>query len=211
MKELNNNLPKWLEWGQKLQSLAQSGLHYSDNPFEIERYKQIMEIAAEMVAAESGLHKKTVYELFLNEAGHSTPKVDVRGVVFKEGKILLVKEKIDGKWTVPGGWADIGLTPSENAEREVFEESGYQVKAKKVLAVYDRNKQGHTPYIFHLYKIFFLCEIVGGNPKTSIETDDVGFFSLDNLPEINLGRVTRKQIERFFEHYKNPDLPTDFD
>ncbi len=121
------------------------------------------------------------------------------------------KKKVDGKWTVPGGWADVGFSPSENAEREVFEESGYKVKAKKVLAVYDRNKQGHTPYIFHLYKIFFLCEIIGGESKTSYETEDVGFFGLDELPELSLGRITRKQIERFFEHYRNPNLPTDFD
>lgn len=202
---------KWLELAQKLQSIAQSGLFYSNNEFEIERYKMVMEIAEEMISMNTGFDKKEIDRLFMNEAGHSTPKVDVRGVVFKDGKILLVKEKVDGKWTVPGGWADVGSSPSENAEREVFEESGYKVKAKKVLAVYDRNKQGHTPYIFHLYKIFFLCEIIGGESKTSYETEDVGFFGLDELPELSTGRITRKQIERFFEHYKNPALPTDFD
>jgi len=202
---------KWLELAQKLQSIAQSGLFYSDNQFEIERYKQIMEIAEEMISMQTGFDKDKIDHLFMSEAGHSTPKVDVRGVVFKDGKILLVKEKVDGKWTVPGGWADVGFSPSENAEREVFEESGYKVKAKKVLAVYDRNKQGHTPYIFHLYKIFFLCEIVGGESKTSYETDDVGFFDLNELPPLSTGRITQKQIERFFEHYRNPDLPTDFD
>jgi len=202
---------KWLELAQKLQSIAQSGLFYSNNEFEIERYKLVMEIAEQMISMKTGFEKDEIDKLFIREAGHSTPKVDVRGVVFKDNKILLVKEKVDGKWTVPGGWADVGSSPSENAEREVFEESGYRVKAKKVLAVYDRNKQGHTPFIFHLYKIFFLCEIIGGESKTSFETDDVGFFGLDELPELSTGRVTRKQIERFFEHYKNPDLPTDFD
>lgn len=202
---------KWLEFAQRLQSIAQSGLFYSENQFEIERYKQIMEIAEEMISIQTGFDKDSIDKLFMSEAGHSTPKVDVRGVVFKDDKILLVKEKVDGKWTVPGGWADVGFSPSENAEREVFEESGYKVKAKKVLAVYDRNKQGHTPYIFHLYKIFFLCEIIGGESKTSYETEDVGFFGLDELPELSLGRITRKQIERFFEHYRNPNLPTDFD
>jgi ADP-ribose pyrophosphatase YjhB (NUDIX family) len=204
-------MEKWLELAQKLQSIAQSGLFYSNNEFEIERYKLVMEIAEEMISMKTGFEKDEIDKLFIREAGHSTPKVDVRGVVFKDNKILLVKEKVDGKWTVPGGWADVGSSPSENAEREVFEESGYRVKAKKVLAVYDRNKQGHTPFIFHLYKIFFLCEIIGGESKTSFETDDVGFFGLDELPELSTGRVTRKQIERFFEHYKNPDLPTDFD
>ncbi len=202
---------KWLELVQKLQSIAQSGLFYSENQFEIERYKQIMEISEELISMKTGFEKEEIHSLFMSEAGHSTPKVDVRGVVFKDEKILLVKEKVDGKWTVPGGWADVGFSPSENAEREVFEESGYRVKAKKVLAVYDRNKQGHTPYIFHLYKIFFWCEIIGGESRTSYETDDVGFFGLDELPELSTGRITRKQIERFFEHYKNPDLPTDFD
>lgn len=202
---------KWLELAQRLQSIAQSGLYYSDNPYEIERYKQIREIAEEMISIQSGFSKEEVHKLFMSEAGHSTPKVDVRGVVFKDNKILLVKERVDGKWTVPGGWADVGFSPAENAEREVFEESGYKVKAKKVLAVYDRNKQGHSPFIFHLYKIFFLCEIVGGESKTSYETDDVGFFSLNELPELSTGRITQKQIERFFEHYKNPDLPADFD
>lgn len=202
---------KWLELAQKLQSIAQSGLFYSNNEFEIERYKLVMEIAEEMISMKTGFDKEEIHKLFMSEAGHSTPKVDVRGVVFKDDKILLVKEKVDGKWTVPGGWADVGSTPSENAEREVFEESGFRVKAKKVLAVYDRNKQGHTPYIFHLYKIFFLCELIGGEAKTSFETDDVGFFGLDELPELSTGRITRKQIERFFEHYKNPNLPADFD
>lgn len=202
---------KWLELAQRLQSIAQSGLFYSNNEFEIERYKLVMEIAEEMISMKTGFEKDEIDKLFIREAGHPTPKVDVRGVVFKDNKILLVKEKVDGKWTVPGGWADVGSSPSENAEREVFEESGYRVKAKKVLAVYDRNKQGHTPFIFHLYKIFFLCEIIGGESKTSFETDDVDFFGLDELPELSTGRVTRKQIERFFEHYKNPDLPTDFD
>ena len=204
-------MEKRLELAQKLQSIAQSGLFYSNNEFEIERYKLVMEIAEEMISMKTGFEKDEIDKLFIREAGHSTPKVDVRGVVFKDNKILLVKEKVDGKWTVPGGWADVGSSPSENAEREVFEESGYRVKAKKVLAVYDRNKQGHTPFIFHLYKIFFLCEIIGGESKTSFETDDVGFFGLDELPELSTGRVTRKQIERFFEHYKNPNLPADFD
>jgi ADP-ribose pyrophosphatase YjhB (NUDIX family) len=204
-------MEKWLELAQKLQSIAQSGLFYSNNEFEIERYKLVMEITEEMISMKTGFDKEEIHKLFMSEAGHSTPKVDVRGVVFKDYKILLVKEKVDGKWTIPGGWADVGSSPSENAEREVFEESGYKVKARKVLAVYDRNKQGHTPFIFHLYKIFFLCEIIGGESRASFETEDVGFFGLDELPELSTGRVTRKQIERFFEHYKNPYLPTDFD
>jgi len=203
--------PKWLEWSQKLQSLAQCGLNYTDNEFEIERYNLIQKIAAEMISHQTGEDKSEINKFFASEAGHSTPKVDVRGVVFKENRILLVKEKVDGKWTVPGGWADVGSTPSENVEMEVFEESGFQVKAKKVLAVYDRNKQGHTPFIYHLYKIFFLCEIIGGDAKRGIETDEVEFFAEDQLPELSTGRITEKQIKRFFEHLRNSDLQTDFD
>ncbi|MBM4175083.1 MAG: NUDIX hydrolase [Ignavibacteria bacterium] len=203
--------PKWLEWSQKLQSLAQCGLNYTDNEFEIERYNLIQEIASEMISYQSGADKSEINKFFASEMGHSTPKVDVRGIVFKGDEILLVKEKADGKWTVPGGWADVGSTPSENVEREIFEESGYRVKTKKVLAVYDRNKQGHTPFIYHLYKIFFLCEIIGGDAKRGIETDEVEFFAEDQLPELSTGRITEKQISRFFEHLRYPDLSTDFD
>jgi len=203
--------PKWLEWSQKLQSLAQCGLNYTDNEFEIERYNLIQEIASEMISYQSGADKSEINKFFASEMGHSTPKVDVRGIVFKGDEILLVKEKADGKWTVPGGWADVGSTPSENVEREVFEESGFQVKAKKVLAVYDRNKQGHTQFIYHLYKIFFLCEIVGGEAKNGIETEGVDFFLENELPELSVGRITEKQIKRFFEHLRNSDLQTDFD
>ncbi|MBU2444606.1 MAG: NUDIX hydrolase [Bacteroidetes bacterium] len=203
--------PKWLEWAQKLQSLAQSGLNYTKNEFEIERYNLIREIASEIISLQTGEDKSEINKFFASEAGHSTPKVDVRGVVFKENKILLVKEKVDGKWTLPGGWADVGSTPSENVEREVFEESGYLVKTKKVLAVYDRNKQGHTPFIYHLYKIFFLCELTGGEAKASNETLDVRFFGEDELPELSTGRITSKQIKRFFEHLRDPNLSTDFD
>lgn len=203
--------PKWLEWSQKLQSIAQSGLNYTKNEFEIERYNLIREIASEIISLQTGEDKSEINKFFASEAGHSTPKVDVRGVVFKENKILLVKEKVDGKWTVPGGWADVGSTPSENVEREVFEESGYLVKTKKVLAVYDRNKQGHTPFIYHLYKIFFLCELTGGEAKASNETLDVRFFGEDELPELSTGRITEKQISRFFEHLRDPNLSTDFD
>ncbi|MBU2584062.1 MAG: NUDIX hydrolase, partial [Bacteroidetes bacterium] len=184
---------------------------YTKNEFEIERYNLIREIASEIISLQTGEDKSEINKFFASEAGHSTPKVDVRGVVFKENKILLVKEKVDGKWTLPGGWADVGSTPSENVEREVFEESGYLVKTKKVLAVYDRNKQGHTPFIYHLYKIFFLCELTGGEAKASNETLDVRFFGEDELPELSTGRITSKQIKRFFEHLRDPNLSTDFD
>jgi ADP-ribose pyrophosphatase YjhB (NUDIX family) len=139
--------------------------------------------------------------------------VDVRGVVFKASKILLVREILDNhRWTLPGGWADVNETPGESVEREVFEESGFHTKAVKLLAVYDRTKQGHpNPFPYHVYKLFFLCEIIGGNAAISQETSEIDFFSEDHIPELSTSRVTRNQIERFFEHYRNPDWPTDFD
>ncbi len=204
--------PKWLEWAKSLSAIAQNGLTFSENEFDIERYKQVREIAAQMMAANSDGDLKFIKNLFENAEGYETPKVDVRGAVFKDDKILLVKEKIDGGWTLPGGWADPNESPGEAVEREVFEESGFTVKAEKVLAVYDRTKQGHyPPFPFHIYKIFFLCKLTGGTKSTSIETEDVEFFNEDNIPELSASRTTEKQIHRFFEFYRNPSMQTDFD
>lgn len=204
--------PKWLEWSKELQSLAQSGLNYSENIFDIERYKAVRRIAAEILSYQGSLELNKVLDIFSQQEGHATPKVDVRGVVFKENKILLVKEIIDGGWTLPGGWADPNEPPSLAVEREVFEESGYETKAKKILAVYDRTIQGHyPPHPFHVYKIFILCELTGGEAKLSIETDGAEFFGPDEIPPLSHARVLEKQIRRLFEHRNNPDLPADFD
>jgi ADP-ribose pyrophosphatase YjhB (NUDIX family) len=203
--------PKWLAWAQRLQALAQSGLTYSENPFDIARYEALRELAAEMVAGCSGAPVADVRELFAGEAGYATPKVDVRGVVFRGQTILLVRERADGRWTLPGGWADVNESPAEATVREVYEESGYRTRAVKLLALYDRNRHGHTPYVFHIYKLFFLCELEGGEAARSIETDGVGFFAEDELPELSLGRVTPEEIARFFEHLRHPEWPTDFD
>ncbi|BAZ17589.1 NUDIX hydrolase [Calothrix sp. NIES-4071] len=203
--------PKWLEWTQKLQAIAQSGLTFSENPFDIERFKQIREIAAEIAASYTQVEHQYVLDLFAREVGYATPKIDVRGAVFYNNKILLVKEKFDGLWTLPGGYADIGESPSESIVKEIFEESGYQTRTVKIVAVYDRDRQGHTPFPYYMYKLFFHCELVGGSAATSIETDDVGFFAEDAIPELSLGRILPHQITRMFEHYRNSNLPTDFD
>jgi ADP-ribose pyrophosphatase YjhB (NUDIX family) len=204
--------PKWLEWAKSLSAIAQNGLTYSENKFDIERFKQIREIAAQMMSENSEGDLEFIKDLFENAEGYQTPKVDVRSAVFKDNKILLVKEKTDGGWTLPGGWADPNELPSEAAEREVFEESGFKVKAEKVLAVYDRTKQGHyPPFPFHIYKLFFLCGLTGGSKKTSIETEDVEFFSEENIPSLSASRTTTAQIHRCFEHYHNQSLQTDFD
>lgn len=204
--------PKWLKWAKSLQAVSQNGLTYSENVFDTDRYKKIREIALEIISSYSNMDFDKVKNLFDNEEGYLTPKVDVRGAVFKENKILLVKEIADGKWTLPGGWADPNETPSESIEREVFEESGYLVKARNIIAVYDRTKQGHTPFFpFHVYKIFFMCELTGGKKTNSIETDGIDFFAKDEIPALSESRIKMHQIERIFEHHYNPGLPTDFD
>ncbi len=203
--------PKWLGWAQRLQAIAQTGLHYARDPFDVERYKDVRDIAAEMAATFSDADASAMRALFAGEAGHATPKVDVRAAVFRDDAILLVRERSEGLWTLPGGWADIGESPGEAVAREAFEESGYCVRAVKLLAVYDRNKHPHPPFPFHTYKLFFQCELTGGEPAHSVETDGVGFFREDELPELSVMRVTPEQIARFFRHYRHPDWPADFD
>jgi len=204
---------QWLQWAQKLQAIAQNGLTYTQNPFDIDRYQQIQQVAAEMMASISTLEPDAILELFKQESGYATPKVDVRGAVFKDDKILLVKELFDGCWTLPGGYVDVGEPPSQAIEREVFEESGYQTKAIKLLAVYDRNhpRHNHPPFEYHIYKLFFLCELLGGSPVNSVETEEATFFAEDEIPDLSLSRVVPSQISRLFEHYRNPDWQTDFD
>ncbi len=204
--------PKWLEWAKELQAISQNGLTFSENEFDILRYERIREIAAEIMSAHSGTSSEFINDLFKKQDGYATPKVDVRGIVFLNDKVLLVKEKADGGWTPPGGWADPNETPSESVEREVFEESGFRVKAEKILAVYDRTKQGHTPpFPFHVYKIFFYCRLIGGKKTLSNETDGVDFFDVRNLPPLSLARVNEKQLKRFFEHHLNKEMPSEFD
>jgi ADP-ribose pyrophosphatase YjhB (NUDIX family) len=206
--------PRWLDWAMRLQALSQSGLIFAHNPFEIERYEAVRRIAAEMLAAGSESEPEKVLGLFTGESGYATPKVDVRGVVFRDDALLLVQEHADGnRWTLPGGWADVGDTPSRSVEREVFEESGYETRAVKVLAIYDRRRHGHVPpNPFHIYKIFFQCELVGGAASASVETEGATFFREDAIPAaLSLGRVTPAQIARMFEHLRHPDMPTDFD
>ena len=207
---------RWIEWAQRLQALAQSGLTFTKTPFEIERYEQVREIAAEMMAVHADVDIDSILDLYTDQAGYATPKVDVRGVLLRDAadrgpEILLVKERRDGLWTLPGGWADVNDSPGEATVREVFEESGYHVRVVKLLACYDRNKHGHPPFVFHIYKLFFQCELLGGTPTESIETAGVGFFREDEIPPLSLPRVTPAQIERFFEHYRHPEWPTDYD
>src|SRR5690242_13159577 len=163
---------QWLEWAQRLQAIAQTGITYCNDPFDSERYRAIQEIASEMMAAATDLPVAAVRDVFAAQAGYATPKVDVRAAVFDEcEKVLLVREREDGCWTLPGGWADIGNSPSENVIREVREESGYTVEVTKLAAVYDRMRHGHPPIAFYTYKLFFICRLAGGAASESTETD----------------------------------------
>jgi ADP-ribose pyrophosphatase YjhB (NUDIX family) len=203
---------RWLEWSRRLQSLAQNGLTYCKDPYDEQRYNELRAIAAEIMAAGAGLNESaSVLAGFKFEEGYATPKVDIRAAVFDADRILLVKERSDGFWTLPGGWADVGDSPSLAAVREVKEESGFDVIAKKLAAVYDRDKHDHPPIQHHVFKLFFLCELRGGSATESVETSGVDFFEQGDLPPLSLTRVIEPQIHHMFEHHRNPDLPTSFD
>lgn len=214
--------PQWLNWAHRLESVAQTGLFYEPPAFDRERYEAVMAIAAEMITAAAegqadvpGDLRDLLLELMHGQAGHTTPKIDVRGVVFQGDKLLLVQETLDqNRWTLPGGWADPGESASESTVREVWEETGFRVSAVKLLAVFDRARH-HPPFIFDAYKIYFRCELSSDvravNPH-NVETGDVGWFGADEIPpDLSLGRVTAAQIARFFRHLHDPSLPTEFD
>jgi ADP-ribose pyrophosphatase YjhB (NUDIX family) len=204
--------PFWLDWAQRLQAIAQTGLFYSQDPFDTERYESVREIAAEIMARGAGMEDRSVIVDFLKgDVGYATPKVDVRAAVFDGERLLLVREREDGCWTLPGGWADIGSTPSVNAIREVREESGYESEVLKLAAVYDRNRQGHPPIPAYSYKLFFICRLTGGSPAHSNETDAVDFFDEYNIPPLSLPRVTSSEIRHMFDHLRHPEWPTSFD
>jgi ADP-ribose pyrophosphatase YjhB (NUDIX family) len=203
---------KWLGWARRVAALAQNGLAYCKDPFDEQRYGELQGIAAEMMAAVGGLTDAApLLEAFRVEEGYATPKIDIRAAVFDGDRVLMVKERSDGLWTLPGGWADVGDSPSFAAVREVKEESGYDVTAKKLAAVYDRDKHGHPEIQYHVFKLFFICELRGGAAAESVETSGVEFFGEEELPPLSLTRVTEKQIRHMFGHYRNPGWATSFD
>jgi ADP-ribose pyrophosphatase YjhB (NUDIX family) len=207
---MNSKYPNWLGWAREIFSLSQSGLTYNSNPFDIERYKRLQEITAEMIESQSTISKESVLDSFSMQAGYITPKVDVRGAVVHNGKILLIQEKADGKWAMPGGWADLGNSPASVAEREVWEESGFRVKAEKVVAVIDANRIEPMEF-YHAYKIIFLCKLLDGQPRTSHETLAVDFFDLDHLPPLSFYRTNEEMLQEVFAHVENPNRPAAFD
>jgi ADP-ribose pyrophosphatase YjhB (NUDIX family) len=206
--------PKWLEWARDLESIAQNGLHYAKDDYELKRYESVQRIAAEILATRFDAQAPEIQRLLALEKGHATPKVDVRGVVFRDHRILLVKEHADGGWTLPGGWADANEAPSEAVVREVREESGFDTRAARLLALYDRDRQADVPpFPFHIYKAFFLCEILGGEAKPSSETDEVAFFALHDLPvlPLSIARTTLRQLGEFFRMADTGDWTPLFD
>ena len=205
--------PVWLVWARELQAIAQTGLTFATSAFDRERYAAIRSLAARMMVTHSDANLVRVEGLFGDQAGYATPKVDVRGAVIENGRILLVREVADsGRWTMPGGWAKVNQSPSESVIRELREESGIEVTVRKLAAVYDRARQGHPPHPFHVYRLFFVCDVIGGARKPGSETSEVAFFGENEIPEdLSTERILPHQIRRMFEHARDKDLPTDFD
>ena len=199
-----------LAWAREIFSIAQSGLTYSKNEFDLDRYRRLQGIAAEMIASQSELTKEAVLDSFSMQIGYATPKVDVRGAVVRDGKILLVHERIDDRWSMPGGWADLGELPSQMVIREVREESGFKVRAEKLIAVYDANRIEPLEF-YHAYKLIFLCVITSGEAQTSIETSGADFFSPDNLPPLSEFRTNQSMIAEVFAHLADSTRSTYFE
>ena len=200
-----------LDLARRLYALSQTGLHFTHEEYDRERYRELAQIAGQLLANESSHSSEQLYATWFVEDGYATPKMDVRGAIFRDDRVLLVRETTDGMWTMPGGWADVNDSPSSAVEKEIEQESGFTAKAIKLAALYDRNKHGHPPHFFHAWKAFFICEITGGAPRHSNETDGVDFFPLDQLPELSTGRATATQIKRMYVHHLQRDLPTEFD
>lgn len=204
-------IPRWLEWAREIQAIAQTGLHYSADEYNRERYNRLMEIAAEMVSSHTHLDSAVVEEMFRKPIGYATPRVDVRAAVFRGDKILLVQEKSDNGWTMPGGWADVGDVPSQAAERETWEESGFRVRAERLIGVYDANRTGSLE-LFHAYKLVFLCRLLEGEARPSFETSRVAFFAEDEIPaQLSGERTLPRHIKDAFRFLEKPDKAAVFD
>jgi ADP-ribose pyrophosphatase YjhB (NUDIX family) len=197
-----------------LTSLAQSGLYYAVNDYDTDRYRKLGVLAAGLLASVTG-DPAEHWELELGrDTGYVTPKVDVRGaLVDAEQRILLMRERSDNRWSLPGGWADPLDTPSRAVEREVAEETGYGARAVKLVGCWDRDTQGHLPKLpFSIYKLFFLCEPTGAvRPPDELETLEIGWFGIDELPELSAGRISERQLRRIIAHHRDRSLPTEFD
>ena len=211
MSDSESSAKRWAEWANRIRGLADTGLALCENHFDRDRYEKLREIALAMSADLAGAPLDELRGLLPLEPGYVTPKVDVRGAIFEGERVLLVREAMDGLWTLPGGWADVGDSPREAVEREIREESGYLSRATKLAAAYDRSRHDHPPQAVYVYKLLFVCERTGGAPATSTETLAVDFFPLDALPPLSRVRITEAQIRRLYEHHRHPEWPTEFD
>jgi ADP-ribose pyrophosphatase YjhB (NUDIX family) len=206
--------PDWLIWAREIEALAQTGLAFSKDPYDLERYATLRRLAARIMSERTGACLERIEGLFDGETGYATPKVGVRGAVFDAaGRILMVREVVDGnRWTLPGGWADVNQTPAQSVVREVFEESGYRVRAVKLAAVWDRARQVQPPMAFSVVRMFFVCALEGGEAATSLETSEVGWFAESDIPaDLSLRRTLPRHISRMFAHWRDPELATEFD
>lgn len=201
----------WLDWAKRIQSLAQAGLTFSKDVYDLERYEELRKISFEIMAAHTGMEMEAVSDLFAGEEGYQTPKIDVRGVIIQAGKIMLVQEKLDGKWALPGGFCDVGLSPSENVTKEVKEETGLDVRPVRLLALLDKSKHPHPPEPFHYYKLFIHCEPIGGRIRAGTETYGARFFSEAELPELSENRNTESQVRMMFSSIRANRIETIFD
>jgi len=196
---------KWLDWAREIQALAQTGLAFAPNHYEKERSTRLIELSAEIIEAHTNLKAKDISKILMEQPGYATPKVDVRAAIIKDNKILLVKEIADGKWSMPGGWMDVGDFPAKAAERETKEESGFIVKATKLIGAFDANRSGRPIEFFHAVKLIYLCEILGGKPTVSSETSEVKFFELNELPSLSENRTNGRHIDEIVKHLNNPN------
>ena len=215
MKEIKevwymDNNEKWLEWAVELQSIAQGALYYCKDKFDIERFERIREISAEMISHKSDIPVEKVKDLFCNETGYQTPKLDCRAAIFKDNKILLVKES-NGLWSLPGGWVDVDLSVKENMIKEVKEEAGLDVIPEKLIAVQDREKHNKPVYVYKICKVFFQCSVIGGEFKKNVETTESRYFSINELPVLATEKINEEQIAMCFEAYNSEKWEAMFD
>ncbi|MGO2011803.1 NUDIX hydrolase [Pseudoalteromonas sp.] len=205
-------MQNWLHWTKQIKAISQAGKTYGKDGYDLERYQQLEEISHQMLASLAEQPVSKVDNLFIDECGYPTPKVDLRAGVINDNKILLVRERTDNRWSLPGGWADVNEAPKEGIIREVLEESGYHVSNPQFIALKDRALHPYKPVsVQHIYKLFFICDFVGGEPTVNLEVSEIGFFSLDNLPELSTGRVLAEDIAMLFEYQQNPGKPTYID
>ena len=208
----NPSEPLWLLWAREMQALAQTGLAFSHDQYDSDRYQQLRVLAARIMAEPTEMAVPNIEAMFAQQSRYATPKVGVRGAVFHDDRVLLVRETADEhRWSLPGGWADVNESPAEAVAREVREEAGLKVRPFKLAAVWDRARHPHgVVEPFHIWRLFFLCAISGGELQTGPETSELAFFAEDDLPaDLSTRRVLLPQLKRMFEHMRQPDLPTD--